>query len=301
MEKGKKKIIIQAIVCVVLLCLIWVGYYITKHYRIDRIMEIKEDDFSWVFQVESAKLVENTFVLSGFAFELNKDAERDRYEVVLQDLETGENFFLKTEYVERKDVNEYFLCEYEYVQSGFQASIKNDKFELSEKNLEVLIKKKKEKTAYKTGIYISNGEIVYANPIEFLQLEVKGTDLEKIVEEGVLRVYQPDYGMYVYQYEGALYWIAEAEVAFANGNTFVEYLLETTQVSKLPEVRLKNQWYSDNIGFEFSDNEMFFDTGKYRVAKKELPVEYSIVKIWTGNHTGVWNWRCDFRPYYRFE
>lgn len=301
MEKGKKKTIIQAVVCVVLVCLIWVGYFFVKHYKIDRIIEIKDDDFSWVYQVENAQIIENRFVLNGFAFELKKDAEMDRYEVVLQDLATGENFFLKTEYVERKDVNEYFLCEYDYVQSGFEASIEIDKCEMSERNFEVLIKKKKVKTAYKTGIYISNGEVMYANPTGFVQLEVEGTDLEKIIEEGILRVYQPDHGMYVYQYEGALYWIAEAEVAFANGNTFVEYLLETSQISKLPENRLKNQWYSDNIGFYFADNELFFDTGKYRVAKKELPVEYSIVKIWTGNHTGAWNWRYDFRPYYWFE
>ena len=143
---------------------------------------------------------------------------------------------------------------------------------------------------------------MYTNPKEYVPLEVAGTDLEEIVENGVLRVYRPDYGMYVYQYEGELYWIAEPEYGFVEGDTVVECQLDTTQIARLPQHRLENQWYWDNIGFQFRSNECIaLNTGKYRVTKKALPKEYSITKIWTGNYINNWIWLSYFRPYYKFD
>lgn len=143
---------------------------------------------------------------------------------------------------------------------------------------------------------------MYANPSEYQALEVEGTDLEEIVNQGVLRVYRPDYGMYVYQYKNTLYWIAEPDYGFVDSDTYVQYQLNTTQIERLPKIRLENEWYWDNIGFWFSEYEMKeMNTGKYRVAKKEIPREYSIRGIWTGNNIDGWIWREDFLPYYIFE
>lgn len=36
---------------------------------------------------------------------------------------------------------------------------------------------------------------------------VKNTDLESIVEYGTLKVYEPKYEVYIYQYDGNLYWL----------------------------------------------------------------------------------------------
>lgn len=207
------------------------------------------------------------------------------------------------EYTEREDVNEYFLCEHDYWKSGFEAAFKTGKLDLQDGNYEVLLRVNGGKKAYQTGNYLAKGQLVYTNPIEFKALDVAGTDLEKLVEQGVLRVYRPDYGMYVYQYEGELYWIAEPGYGFnEDGNTCVQYQLDTTQVEKLPEGRLNNQWYWDNIGFWFCSKELSgWNTGKYRVAKERIPTEYSITKIWTGNYIDGWIWRQDFRPYYQFK
>lgn len=297
-----KKTILQTVLCIVLLCMIWGGYWLIKEKFLDRRIEATKDDFSWIYQVDSVVTEDKELVMRGFAFELKEISEKGAFEIVLQDIETGENYFLKMTYEERKDVNDYFLCEYDYTNSGFVATIKEDKLNLTEGHYEVLLKVAGKKTTYQTGTYLSEGKLMYTNPLTYRPLEVAGTDLEEIVEQGVLRVYRPDYGMYVYQYEGELYWIAEEEYEYDEGDTEVQYQLNTTQTDKLPEQRLENQWYWDNISFWFSNCELESENfGKYRVAKKVLPLEYSISKIWTGNYIDGWIWSQEFRPYYQFD
>lgn len=301
-KNDTRKRVIQFVICIGLLVMIWGAYYLVKHYELNRILDAKEDDFSWVYQVDSVKTENEDFVLEGFAFKLKEDSEKGAFEVVLQDIETGENYFPKMEYSERKDVNDYFFCEYDYTESGFEARIREKKLDLKEKNYEVLLRVSGERLTYRTGTYISKGQLMYTNPLEYEPLVAAGTDLEKIVENGVLRVYRPDCGIYVYQYEGELYWIAEEEYGFVEGDTTMQYQLGTTQVEKLPQHRLGNGWSSDNIGFFFSKHELTeWNTGKYRVTKKSLPTEYSIAKIWTGNFIDGWIWIQNFRPYYRFQ
>lgn len=284
-----------------LVILIWGGYFLAVHFGTDRILEIEADDFSWVYQVDSVEEREKEVILSGFAFQLNEDSADKRFEIVLWDIESGEKYFPKMKYFERKDVNDYFLCEYDYLHSGYQAVFQRKKLDLQNKNYEVLLRVLGDRKTYQTGTYLSKGKLMYVNPKEYVPLEVAGTDLEEIAKNGVLRVYRPDYGMYVYQYEGELYWIAEPEYGFVEGDTYVPYQLDTTQIVRLPQHRRENQWYGDSIGFQFRSNECIaMNTGKYRVTKKALPKEYSITKIWTGNYINNWIWLSYFRPYYEF-
>ena len=110
------------------------------------------------------------------------------------------------------------------------------------------------------------------------------------------------YNIYVYQYEGDLYWIADEEYGFVDGDTTIQCQLSTTQVEKLPIYCLERGGDTDSIGFLFSNNEIVnANTGKYRVTKRNIPVEYSIVKIWTGNYIDGWKWLEYFRPRYEFE
>lgn len=299
----EKRTIIKAVICVVLMCFIWGGYFFINTYHIDRMLDIAVDDFSWVYQVDSVETKDGEVLLKGFAFELDKDAIGDNYEIVLQELETGKNYFFEMEYSERKDVNDYFLCEYDYLQSGFEAKIVEEKIDLQGNFYEVLLRIEGKKKAYQTGVYLVDGQLFYTNPRAFVPLDVEGTDLEDIVESGFLRVYRPDCGMYVYQYESGLYWIAEEDYAFADGDVYVEYQLDTTQKELLPEERLSNRWYWDNIGFMFRENELLeMNFGKYRVSKSLIPTEYSVEKIWTGRYDeGHWVWMQKFRPVYIFE
>lgn len=300
----RKRRLWQALVCAGLIIAVWLFYSFAMA-RLRRQLELHKDDFSWVYQIDAVETGGKKLLLRGFAFQLKKDAAGEDFEIVLQDISTGKNIFPKMEYTEREDVNQHFLCEYDYRNSGFEAVFKTGKLDLQDGNYEVLLRITGEKKAYQTGIYLAKGQLVYTNPTEFKALDVAGTDLEKVVNDGVLRVYRPDYGMYVYQYEGEFYWIAEPGYGFnEEGNTYVQYQLDTTQIANLPEERLSHQWYWDNIGFWFCLKELSgagYDTGKYRVAKERIPTEYSVTKIWTGNYIDGWIWQQYFRPYYRLE
>lgn len=301
LQESKRK---QMVFCMGAMCLILSVYFLIKCYGIDRMLEIKEDDFSWVYQVDEVNVDGKYFVLQGFAFELEKNSKEGAFELVLQDIATGKLFFPKMEYMEREDVNAYFLCEYDYLQSGFKATINASKLDLYEKNYEVLLKKADNHETFRTGTYLSEGQLLCADPAEFEPLDLIGTDLEKIVENGVLRAFQSDFGIYVYQCGWDLYWIIASNYEFdSTGNMYMDYQLDTTQIEKLPTYRLENHWYWSNLGFWFCSKELSkIDTGEYRVAKTEIPTEYSVVKIWTGEvHDWEWIWKLDFRPNYLFS
>lgn len=303
--ESRKKMFLQGIICIVLLCLIWGGYLL----GIKQIEKFKHreivlcvDDFSWIYQVDSITVEEDSFCLNGFAFRLNHNALGNEYEIVLHDIDSGRNYFPKMNYVEREDVNKYFDCEYDYLKTGFRAFFDGEEFITTGNHYEVLLRVLGTKNAYHTGTFLVDGQIMFANPQSFKSPKVDGTDLEEIVDQGILRVYQPEYGMYVYQYEGALYWIAESRYEYdEDGNTYVQWHLETTQKERLPEERLENQTYFDNRGFYFREVEVReLNTGEYRVAKKVLPTEYAISLMNTGKYKGEWIWLKNFRPYYDF-
>ena len=301
--ESSKKTILQGVLCVGLICVIWGGYLFCMNW-LDKQIVMLQDDFTWVYQVDSMEITNGELTLSGFALPLDKDATKGGFEIVLQDIHSDKQYFMKMDYEEREDVNDYFLCEYNYLQTGFVAKIKEKKVDLSENDYEVLLRIVDEERAYKTGVYLSKGKMMFANPDVYVPLEgTTGTELEKVVNQGILRVYRPDFGIYVYQYEGELYWIADSNYRFdENGDTFIEFQLTTTQIDKLPEERLANEWYWDNIGFYFTENEIFIgDDSMYRVAKKAIPKEYSIVRIWMGKYVDGWVWREDTKPYYLFK
>lgn len=259
------------------------------------------DNFSWMYQLESAEIQGKQVVLSGWAFQLNIDSQPGSFEIILQNVSTGKAYYPDMDYFPREDVNDYFLCEYDYVESGFRASIEKKRLDLDNTVYEILLRPEGSRKAYSSGIYYASGEIQYANPKEFVALKTEGTDLETITEDGILRVYRPDVGMYVYQYKGELYWIADQKYGFVEGDTSIQFQMDTTQINQLPEIRRKNNWFWSNIGFSFKKNELTeWNTGQYRVAKCPIPTDYSVTRIWTGNYIDGWVWKQYFRMYYEF-
>ncbi len=300
LQKVKQKKLYQWMFFLIAMSVSVMGYYLIKD-KLDKRFNVIADNFSWVYQVDNIKEQKGKIILSGFAFELKQDTTEEAFELILYDIETGKGYYPKMQYSSRKDVNDYFLCEYDYTKSGFTASISSRKLDLKNKVYEILLRPVGKREAYRMGVYYANGEISFVNPEEFVPLNVVGTDLEKVIEEGVLRVYQPYYGMYVYQYEGELYWIAEEWYGFINNDTYVQFQMNTTQIQSLPKNRLENNWFWSNIGFLFQSKELTdWNTGRYRVAKATLPTEYSITYIWTGNYKDGWIWKNNFRPWYEF-
>lgn len=288
----------------VLMTAVIIFYFVSK-VEVAKAIDLEhlaEDDYSFVFQVDSVNDDGKSVVLNGWAFKLNQNSTEDDIDVLLYDMEEEKIVYPKMKDTVREDVNQYFLCEYNYSNSGFTATVSLKKVDLKNKDYEVLISVKDTKKVYQTGTYLSKGELMYANPKEFVPLDVAGTDLEQIVNEGVLRAYKENVGMYVYQYEGNLYWIAGPEYAVQiNERTYNPLHFTTTQPQLLPEHR--REYKFDNQDFLFVKSETFMNSGQCRVVKIQLPVEYSISSITTGDYVidSGWKWNVSFRPWYSFE
>ena len=147
-----------------------------------KFFDVIEDDFSWVYQVDNIEEKDNKLWIKGWAFVLNEDASKETYEIILYDTKTGKSIYPNIAYELRKDVNEYFLCEYDYTDSGFVANISTRKLQLENTVYEILLRPEGERKAFSTNVYYSDGEISYVHSDEFVPLEVVGTDLEEIVE-----------------------------------------------------------------------------------------------------------------------
>ena len=229
--------------------------------------------------------------LTGFFFLYNQDTPQE-YEIILKSTEKRESMKPQAEYgLKRVDVNEYFSCEYDYSNCGFKLDDLPDTGEY-----EFIVRCKPLVVAH-TDVYVSNGRICYTKQASFTPPELD-TDF---INKGVLRVYRPDQYCWVYQYDGALYWVVDNQFHFdPSGSTYIQYQLWTTQLDKLPQHRLEHAWYWDNIGGYFEDYELEGDFGAYRVMKRDLPTEYAITGILTGYHANDrWIWRSNFRPIYK--
>ncbi|MBQ7863262.1 MAG: hypothetical protein IJ353_02220 [Lachnospiraceae bacterium] len=263
-----------------------------------RQFEIIEDNYSWVYQVDSMEEQDGKLNIKGWIFALEQNAEFENYDIILYNEETGKKVFSKMSYISQKKVNDYFSCEYDYTDSGFVAQLSLNK--LDDITYEVLIHPTNKKYAFSTGVFYSQGEMTFVDPDIFTTLDVEGTDLEEIVKDGVLRVCRPDVGMYVYQYEGTLYWIADETCEFVKQDrTYIDCMVETIQPDLLPENR--NEFgFTNNLDFFFQNNEITdVSTNSYRVAKVSIPKEYPITSILTGyRENGEWVWKDTFRIYY---
>ncbi len=284
-----------------LMIVLFVGYFCANR-KLHRTVEIKEQTFSWVYQVDEMKEENGKLIITGWAFELGQDATGNNYEIVLKDTETEKLYFPKMAYENREDVNDYFLCEYDYTQSGFTAVISIKKLDLDDAVYEVMLRPKEEKNAYSINVYYADNKMQFINSEEFIVPEVEGTDLEQIVNEGYIRAYSLEHNCYVYQLDGYFYFIADKDSSvFGRGNDYVDYMLSTTQTDNLPESRKEAGYTGDNKDFYFSSCEIEGNYGNYRVAKLDIPTAYSVTKILFGYRNNGWIWNSNFYIYYDFD
>ena len=137
--------------------------------------------------------------------------------------------------------------------------------------------------------------MVYLKAVGVLaEHRVKNTDLLSIVEYGTLKVYEPKYEVYIYQYDGKLYWLIGTPI---DKKTEIIFHLHTNEPDKLPEHRKKYKF--DNRGFRVGGNNELTTTmrcGKYRVFERVLPSEYNITAVTVGFNTdGKITWTGSFR------
>ncbi len=110
-QKGEKSITAKITIFVILMVLLAGGYYTLRN-KLNQRFSVVDKDYSWIYQVDSVE-EKGKLVLTGFAFELGRNAEAD-FDILLVNMETGEAVYPKIEYSRRNDVNQYFLCEYDY-------------------------------------------------------------------------------------------------------------------------------------------------------------------------------------------
>ncbi len=300
-------------------------------------VRLLNDSAGYCYSIEKAVVNNDELCLDGFFFEMKKiqNVEQLNYEskgisLVLLDTEVKKqvdeeyekntNFEHEAEvippkydgiamdilYKTRDDVNSYFSCEYDYSESGFRAIVNTKKLDLEHKTYQVCIKLDwRYENAVATNYYIQNGKLVNINPEDYIVLDVESTDLEKIVKNGDYLASSSLCGVSVYQYDNDLYWIADPNVLVRpDKETFIELHVETTQFDKLPDIRLQGGYFYDNIGANFEEYEVTseMNCGKYRVSKRPVPQDYSVVLLTTGYYeNGTWVWRSIFRPKYSFN
>lgn len=257
--------------------------------------------------------------ISGFCF-AHDGRQRDEMQLILSDTATSKYYYLDTEYgIPRPDVNDYFKCENDFTNCGFTA----DFSELEGKITADMLRTSQENEFAEYHMHVKFGSGSMENTDEYLTaklndeggivwiqegataisesvLDVQGTDLEDIIENGKLCVARVDQHCWVYQYDGYLYWIADDGFTFSpDGKTLIQYTLWTTQNEKLPQGGPDGSLSYEDRSDYFENHEITnkADCGRYRVCRRKLPTEYAITDIRTGYAVnGRWAWKEYFMP-----
>lgn len=128
--------------------------------------------------------------------------------------------------------------------------------------------------------------------IEYVAEDV---EIAGVPYEWVLKAYNEEYDVLVYQDGDRLLWMIGSEI---DRNTEIIYHIHTTEPEKLPEKRV--QYGFDNRGFRVKADEKVTNElesiGHYRVFEKEIPLEYEVTAIVVGFNTdGTITWTDSFR------
>lgn len=291
----KKDFKLQLLICV-FLCIVVIIVFLIVNNIVERknYHEYKiEDDLNLINSIENITTENEKIKVEGYAFISDRNSSNDLISVFLQNVATGKDVWFDMEQTDRPDVNAYFAGEYDYKNTGFIASTDSKNIDGKEV-YEIIINidnvhtkdgnRKDIRKTVSTGRYILNGELYSYNPIDFDKpdMDIESELLREVFANGQLCLYQKEEGMYVYQYEGKLYWIATEDFNFEeSGATYIIYHLFTSHIAKLPEHRIQNRF--DNLDFNFEDREYKKEiTEPYRVAISDIPKEYPITYILTG-------------------
>lgn len=202
----------------------------------------------------------------------------------------------------REDVNSYFSCQYDYSKCGFSAEFNLKDLDIEKKDYTILLKPDVYmKEAIKTNYSIIKGTTLASiDKTENVLPQFKSEKLAEILNGGKLLSY--DGSVWIYQWNKELYWIMGNEYEFSkNDKTMIQYQIDTTQFDRLPKERKESGDYWGNESFYYEEYEITetLDETECRVAKKELPEDYSITRILSGYYTdGEYVWKMYFRPNY---
>ena len=139
-----------------------------------------------------------------------------------------------------------------------------------------------------TGIRINVSE----QDLEYVSGDIPSVD--GVPDTAVLKVYNKEYDVLVYQDGDRLLWLIGTEVDW---NTEIICHCYTRESEKLPEYNVSH--YFDNRGFRAGKDKAGNELdriGRYRVFERKLPVEFKVTAVVVGFNTdGKLTWADNFR------
>lgn len=296
------------IICMIaILCIFIIGNVLIKK-TVSQKYTLEEDN-NFIEHIEKCEIKEDKIWVYGWCFYKNVDSINQEIQVFLKNIEDSEDVvWLDVTRIDREDIDTYYDCEFDYSKTGFEASAKLSKDYFDKAEYEIIIKlsyteifvqdigtsetvvRRDNVKTVSTQQYISKGELTtFKNKTESEPLRTESTELNEVFDKGICLLYREEADLYVYQYREKLYWIAGDHFFFEEDNsTLIQYQLDTTRTECLPAERISNGWLWDNLDFVFEENEIVTDeTCPYRVAVKNIPSEYPVLRFWTGYyHSG---------------
>ena len=290
---------ITALVVILIFIFSFIYYYNHSIVSDAVLQEVNPTDYA--FQIDSIELENNKLSITGWCFNRNEDLTDPEkipvMKVVLVDSSDNNKFYYRAQYgIAREDVNEYFRGGHEYVYCGFSAEIGLSSLDTEHTDYEIVFQQnERNQFCIRPGLYIHEGRLMNADPSIYEPLAVENTDLEGVVNDGILKVYRPDLGVYVYQYGWKLFWIIDDNYPLAEKN-LMEYAVYTSNPDKLPDYRRGSDW--DNLKFNFTDAEItqVINAGQYRAAVRDIPTDYPVTIVFTGFVYNGWDWVNSFYP-----
>ena len=146
---------------------------------------------------------------------------------------------------------------------------------------------------WQTSVYINKDRLEYVRG-NVKEPETVGTDLEWLVRAGILKVYEPLYDAYVYQFDNKLYWLIGTPL---DKKVTVLCYVYTNEPDKLPEKMKKHKL--EILNFRAGDKNEITGTircGKYRLFEREIPTDYNITAVRTGFYA---NKKVTWERYFR--
>lgn len=308
MEKNKKTIL-QAIVCVGLLCVIWGGYYFANRRLrdVNEINRIRKSSVSFSYnmlgEVEDITYKNGKAVLSGWAMQLN--AEIARVYLILQPVDGGDAEVIPAECVTQDIMSKYYMVDEKSDEVRFTANLNEKKIQ-KDMCYEVLLWVEYEEAVadrkvmlnrkITTGEFLYEGAICRCNPKTFSEPEITDEEMVKVMKQGSLRAYDLEKQIWIYQYENKLYYIIkQLEKSLTEADICIPVMPSTLKKEVLPEHR--QQYGFDHWG-SFSEDESYAREGilPYQVVTVGIKEEYPVTYISTGLYDNVTQeWIKQFR------
>lgn len=301
--KLKENKTIKMLFCILSVVLIWGIYavmvkWVRWEVEKEKVVVAKvEEDANVLLDV--SKVYESNGKLKICGWIMREASDVTDVKVILKEAEGTEEQVAETVLTESRELEqyiEYLEVQKDYGSGGFEANIKVDRlrenscyeiflyfsYETEKEGKNGDIEKSEVWKKIATGWYVCGRKLYRYNLMEFSAPEFTEEQMKQVVVNGIVCAYDSEKKVWVYLYNGSLYWIVDQEINEVYENTRKVYFhLYSSNLEKLPENRQKNGF--DNQDFFFEKKQVFMDEQtNYAVAKVSLEMEYPVTYIKTG-------------------